>query len=152
MKKVIGVLAIAGILAVALATVFAGQAGEKKAKPAAKKTLACTAPGCSLTLTGSEKEVVDAAVQHSVSAHGQKDTPEFREQVRSGLKDAKGKGATVAGSNKKTLSCTAPGCSLTVSGTEKEVEDTVVQHSVSAHGQQDTPQFRQQIRSALTKK
>ena len=150
MKKVVGILAVAGILAIAT-VLFAGQAGEK-AKRAGKKTLTCTAPGCSLTLTGTEKDVVDAAVQHAVSAHGAQDTPEFREQVRSGLRDAKGKKTAAAVSDKKTMSCTAPGCSLTISGTEKEVEDAVVQHAVSAHGQTDTPQFREQIRASLNKK
>ncbi|HEY3132573.1 MAG TPA: DUF1059 domain-containing protein [Acidobacteriota bacterium] len=54
-----------------------------------KKTLSCNAPGCSLTMSGSEKDVVNAVVQHAVSAHGQKDTPQFREQIRSMLKDEK---------------------------------------------------------------
>lgn len=54
-----------------------------------KKTLSCSAPGCSLTVSGTEKEVVDTVVHHAVSAHGQKDSPQFREQLRSMLKDAK---------------------------------------------------------------
>jgi predicted small metal-binding protein len=37
---------------------------------------------CSLTIIGEEDEVMDAAVQHAVSAHGHEDTPEMREQVR----------------------------------------------------------------------
>lgn len=52
-------------------------------------------------------------------------------------------------SKKKTISCNAPGCSLTISGTEKDVVNTVVLHAVSAHGQKDSPQFREQIRSML---
>jgi Protein of unknown function (DUF1059) len=31
--------------------------------------------------------VVDAAVQHAVSAHGHEETPELREQIKSMLKD-----------------------------------------------------------------
>lgn len=54
-----------------------------------KKTLSCNAPGCSLTISGTEKDVVDAVVLHAVSAHSQKDSPQFREQIRSMLKDAK---------------------------------------------------------------
>ena len=40
---------------------------------------------CSLTIIGEESEVIDAAVQHAVSAHGHANTPELREQVRSML-------------------------------------------------------------------
>lgn len=42
---------------------------------------------CTLAISGSEEEVLEAAVQHAVSRHGHKDTPEFREQLRSMLKD-----------------------------------------------------------------
>ncbi len=42
---------------------------------------------CSLTIAGTEQEVLDAATQHAVSAHGHADTPEFREQLRGMLKD-----------------------------------------------------------------
>jgi predicted small metal-binding protein len=42
---------------------------------------------CSLKISGTEEEVVDAAVQHPVSAHGHEETPELREQIKSMLKD-----------------------------------------------------------------
>jgi predicted small metal-binding protein len=42
---------------------------------------------CSLMISGTEEEVLDAATQHAVSAHGHEDTPELREQIRSMLKD-----------------------------------------------------------------
>ena len=42
---------------------------------------------CSLKLSGTQQEVLDAAVQHAVSAHGHEETPELREQIRSMLKD-----------------------------------------------------------------
>jgi predicted small metal-binding protein len=42
---------------------------------------------CSLTISGTEDEVLAAAVEHAVSAHGHADTPELREQVRTMLKD-----------------------------------------------------------------
>jgi predicted small metal-binding protein len=42
---------------------------------------------CSLKISGTEQEVLDAAVQHVVSAHGHQDTPELREQIKSMLKD-----------------------------------------------------------------
>jgi predicted small metal-binding protein len=42
---------------------------------------------CSLKLSGSEDEVLDAAVQHAVSAHGHQNSPELRGQLKSMLKD-----------------------------------------------------------------
>lgn len=43
---------------------------------------------CSLTIAGTESEVMDAAVAHAISAHGHEDGPELREMIRSGLEDA----------------------------------------------------------------
>ncbi len=43
---------------------------------------------CSLKISGTEEEVLDAAVQHAVSAHGHEETPQLREQIRSMLKDS----------------------------------------------------------------
>jgi predicted small metal-binding protein len=43
---------------------------------------------CSLKMSGTEQELLDAAVQHAVSAHGHKNSPELREQIKSMLKDA----------------------------------------------------------------
>ena len=42
---------------------------------------------CSLKMSGTEQEVLDAAVEHAVSAHGHKNSPELREQIKSMLKD-----------------------------------------------------------------
>jgi predicted small metal-binding protein len=42
---------------------------------------------CSLRISGTEEEVLDAATQHAVRSHGHKDSPELREQLRSMLKD-----------------------------------------------------------------
>lgn len=42
---------------------------------------------CTLTISGSEDEVLAAATQHAVTVHGHTDTPEFREQLRSVLKE-----------------------------------------------------------------
>ena len=42
---------------------------------------------CSLKISGTEEEVLDAAVQHAVLAHGHEETPELREQIKSMLKD-----------------------------------------------------------------
>lgn len=42
---------------------------------------------CTLTISGAEDEVLRAAAEHAVSVHGHTDSPEFREQIRSTLKD-----------------------------------------------------------------
>lgn len=42
---------------------------------------------CSLTISGNEEEVLDAAVSHAVASHGHENTPELREQIRATLKD-----------------------------------------------------------------
>lgn len=44
--------------------------------------------GCTVAISAdSEQEVLDAAIQHAVQIHGHEDTPEFREQVRGGIKE-----------------------------------------------------------------
>ncbi len=42
---------------------------------------------CSLRISGSETEVLDAAVEHAVSAHGYRGWEELRLVLRSALKD-----------------------------------------------------------------
>jgi predicted small metal-binding protein len=42
---------------------------------------------CSLKISGTEEEVLDAATQHAASAHGHQHTPELREQIKSMLKE-----------------------------------------------------------------
>lgn len=42
---------------------------------------------CSLMISGTEEEVVEAAAQHAVAVHGHEDTPELREDIRGILKD-----------------------------------------------------------------
>jgi len=42
---------------------------------------------CSLKLSGTEGEVLDAAVEHAASAHGHQKSPELREQLKTMLKD-----------------------------------------------------------------
>lgn len=37
---------------------------------------------CTLTISGTEEEVVKAASEHAISAHGHKDTPELRAEIR----------------------------------------------------------------------
>ena len=40
---------------------------------------------CTLTISGTEEEVVKAASEHAISAHGHKDTPELRKEIRAML-------------------------------------------------------------------
>ena len=40
-------------------------------------------------------------------------------------------------------------CSLKISGIEQEVLDAAVQHAISTHGHEETPELREQIQSML---
>lgn len=42
---------------------------------------------CSVTITGTEEEVLTLAVRHAVEEHGHTDSPELREQLRGALVD-----------------------------------------------------------------
>lgn len=43
---------------------------------------------CTVALSAdSDEELVEAAVQHAVAVHGEKDTPEFRAQMKGMLKE-----------------------------------------------------------------
>lgn len=42
---------------------------------------------CTLRIEGTEEEVLEAATQHAVTAHGHTNSPELREQLRTLLKD-----------------------------------------------------------------
>ena len=59
--------------------------------PAQRKSIDCrdypSEKNCSLKISGTEEEVLDAATQHAASAHGHENNPELREQLRSMLKD-----------------------------------------------------------------
>ena len=43
---------------------------------------------CSLTIAGTEDEVLDAAVAHAISTHGHEDNAELRDMIRAGMEDA----------------------------------------------------------------
>jgi hypothetical protein len=59
--------------------------------PAKRKVADCrrfpSENNCSLTIAGTEEEVLDVALYHAVKSHGHNDTPEFREQLRAFLTD-----------------------------------------------------------------
>ena len=42
--------------------------------------------GCSLKISGTETEVLDAATAHAIAVHGHADTPELRNELRGLLK------------------------------------------------------------------
>ncbi len=42
---------------------------------------------CTLSIEGSEEEVLEAATQHAVMAHGHTNSPELRENIRGLMKD-----------------------------------------------------------------
>jgi len=42
---------------------------------------------CSLTIAGTEEEVVAVATRHAIQEHGHDDTPELREGIKKMLKD-----------------------------------------------------------------
>jgi predicted small metal-binding protein len=58
---------------------------------ATRKSIDCrdypSEKNCSLKISGTEAEVLDAAVQHAVSAHGHESSAELREEIRSMLQD-----------------------------------------------------------------
>jgi hypothetical protein len=51
---------------------------------------------CTITISGTEDEVLDLAVLHAVSVHGHAQTPELREQIRSMLADEIGANVATA--------------------------------------------------------
>jgi hypothetical protein len=40
---------------------------------------------CTLSISGTEEEVIKAATEHAISSHGHRDTPELRAQIRAML-------------------------------------------------------------------
>lgn len=43
--------------------------------------------GCTLSIEGTEEEVLETAMVHAITAHGHTDGPELREQLRAIMKD-----------------------------------------------------------------
>ena len=40
-------------------------------------------------------------------------------------------------------------CTLTIAGEEREVLPVALQHAITTHGHQDTPEFRDQLKHSL---
>jgi predicted small metal-binding protein len=59
--------------------------------PSTRKVADCrlfpSEKNCTLTIAGTEDEVLDAAVQHAVASHGHEHSPELRDQIRGMLRD-----------------------------------------------------------------
>ena len=44
--------------------------------------------GCTLSIEGTEEEVLEAATQHAITSHAHTDSPELREQILTIMQDA----------------------------------------------------------------
>ena len=44
--------------------------------------------GCSLTIAGTEEEVLDAATAHAIAKHGHENTPDLRDTLKGALEPA----------------------------------------------------------------
>ncbi|BCS55722.1 DUF1059 domain-containing protein [Geobacter sp. SVR] len=57
----------------------------------ARKSIDCrlypSENNCSLKISGTEQEVLEAAAYHAVSVHSHQDTPQLRQQIRELLQD-----------------------------------------------------------------
>ena len=57
------------------------------------------------------------------------------------------------GAGRKVIDCrwfpTENPCDIAISGNEEEVLNIAIQHAVQSHGQQNSPQLREQLRSML---
>ncbi len=98
---------------------------------------------CTLAVSGTEDEVLQASIEHAVSAHGEKNTPELRNDIRRYLRDEK----------RKVIDCrwfpSENKCSLAISGSEDEVLNAAVEHAVKSHGEKSTPELRKEIQKLL---
>jgi predicted small metal-binding protein len=70
---------------------FLFMANLQPAKSEKRKVADCrdfpSESNCTLTISGKEDEVLNAATDHAVNVHGHQRSPELREQIRKMLKD-----------------------------------------------------------------
>ena len=61
---------------------------------------------------------------------------------------------TIPTQSRKAIDCrrfpSEKNCTLKISGTEDEVLDIAVMHATTAHGHENKPELREQLRSLLT--
>lgn len=55
--------------------------------------------GCSLRISGTEEEVLNAATRHAVEEHREMNSPQLRQRILSQMKDAPGSRETTASSD-----------------------------------------------------
>jgi hypothetical protein len=64
---------------------------EKEATMATRKVIDCrlfpSEKKCTLTVSGTEEEVLTVAYKHAVDEHGHEKSPQLREQLRAMLRD-----------------------------------------------------------------
>jgi hypothetical protein len=68
------------------------QQGANMSKPEQKrKVMDCrlypSEKNCSLTISGTEEEVLNVAVRHAVQEHGHENSPQLRQELKALLKD-----------------------------------------------------------------
>jgi hypothetical protein len=68
------------------------QRGANMSKPGQKrKVMDCrlypSEKNCSLTISGTEEEVLNVAVRHAVQEHGHENSPQLRQELKALLKD-----------------------------------------------------------------
>ena len=65
--------------------------GKSKSAMQPRKVADCrlfpSEKNCSLTIAGTEDEVLEVAIHHATTSHGHKNTPELRNQLKAMLKD-----------------------------------------------------------------
>jgi len=61
--------------------------GATKTRKVADCRLFPSEKNCSLTIAGTEEEVLEVAVHHAITSHGHPNTPELRNQIKAMLKD-----------------------------------------------------------------
>lgn len=63
------------------------KSGATQSRKVADCRLFPSEKNCSLTIAGTEDEVLEVAVYHATTSHGHKNTPELRAQIKAMLKD-----------------------------------------------------------------
>lgn len=66
---------------------FCNGGGDMSNRKVADCRLFPSEKNCSLTIAGTEEEVLTIAVRHAVEEHGHEDTPELRKEIHAMLQD-----------------------------------------------------------------
>lgn len=105
---------------------------------------------CELTISGRAEEVVHAAVDHAVEAHGLRDEPDLRIRIRAALSEVQ---PLVPAPGRKLIDCQdLPGlgsCSLCFTGPADDVVRAATAHLVQAHRHRWTEELEDEVRLSL---